>query len=102
MALGVDAVAIVHLTFVVGDTSGFALGGIGKVTKYPKAIVRMLVQGAREPEPLWRDRGAEGAPAKTGMAVTMGAEINEHENQALGEALDGGIDALMARYRAFK
>ena len=97
--LGVDAVAIAKVRYVIGDKGGFALGGIGKTTIYPKAIVdfQVLDGGA---QPIWRDRNAEGAPTKEGLENVMGAKSDENETQVLVAAADSAFGKLVERYKA--
>jgi hypothetical protein len=97
--LGVDAVAIAKVRYVIGDKGGFAIGGMGKTTIYPKAIVDFtLLDGSQQP--IWRDRYAEGAPTKEGLENVMGAKIDENETQVLTAAADSAFGKLVERYKA--
>ena len=97
--LGVDALMVADVKIRCGGTSGFALGGLGKVTKYPQASVTLAVYGAQDDEPIWRDRMAAGDKAATGIANTMGVQVDETRNAALAEATGLALDKLIARYR---
>jgi hypothetical protein len=97
--LGVDAVLIADVKIKCGGTSGFALGGMGKVTKYPQASITLAVYGAQDDEPIWRDRMATGDKATTGIANTMGVQVDETRDAALAEAAGLAFDKLIARYR---
>jgi hypothetical protein len=97
--LGVDALLVADVKIRCGGTSGFALGGMGKVTKYPQASITLSVYGAQDEEPIWRDRMATGDKAPTGIATTMGVQVDETRNAALAEATASALDKLMARYR---
>lgn len=101
-ALQVDAVAVASIQYHVGETSGFAIGGMGKVTKYPRATVDFALYPGNEGEPVWRDRRAVGETTKDGLATTMGAEINENEAAVLDAAVKSCFDALLQRYREAK
>jgi len=96
--LGVDAIAVARVRYVIGDKSGFALGGIGKTTIYPKAIVEWeLLDGSDKP--VWSDRWAEGEPTKDGFDNVMGAKSFENETQVLGAAAKSAFGKLVARYQ---
>jgi hypothetical protein len=97
--LGVDAIATVKIRYEVGNTSGFAVAGLGKTTTYPRAVIDFTVYDATGHE-VWHDFLARGETTKDGLATTMGAEIVGNESQVLGSALSSGYDALFARYQA--
>ncbi len=97
-SLGVDAVAVARVKYVVGDKSGFAMGGIGKITRYPKAIVEFRLYDAKSEDPAWEDRWAEGEPTKEGFENTMGVQLTEKETEILTSAADSGFGKLVARY----
>ncbi len=99
-ALGVDAIAVAHVKYVVGDKSGFSVGGMGKVTKYPKAIVTFTVYDATSPDPAWKDAWAEGKPSKEGLENVMGVNVDEKETPVLIAAADSGFGTLLDRYKA--
>ncbi len=96
-ALGVDALAVVEVSYVVGDRGGFAIGGMGSTTVFPKAIIRFTVFD-KDAQEIWRDTYAVGAVAKNALRTTMGADIVENESEVINEATELGIDALLARY----
>jgi hypothetical protein len=98
-SLGVDAIALVRVQYVLGDTSGFSLGGVGKITKYPKAITQVaLYDGAGEDE-AWKDSWAEGEVTKEGFAQTMGVNSDEGETPILMTAADSSLSKLIERYQ---
>ena len=96
--LGVDAVAIAKVRYVVGDTGGFSIGGMGTHTIYPKAVVEFKVLDGTE-LPVWRDRHAEGKPTKDGLENVMGAKNTDAETKVLVAAAESGFDALVERYK---
>jgi hypothetical protein len=96
---GVDAVVVADVKIKVGGTSGFAMAGMGSITKYPQATIALTVYGPQDDEPLWRDRGATGDKAKTGVANTMGVQNDSTRDAALAEATTSSLDKLIARYR---
>ncbi|MBL8951058.1 MAG: hypothetical protein JNK82_09795 [Myxococcaceae bacterium] len=96
--LGVDAVAIARVRYVIGDKGGFSIGGIGNQTIYPKAVVDFQLLDGSE-QPIWRDRRAEGKPTQVGLESVMGAKNNETETQVLVSAAESGFDALVERYK---
>jgi hypothetical protein len=98
-ALGVDALVIADVKIKVGGTSGFAMGGMGKITKYPQATIALTAYGAQDAEPMWQDRWAAGEKSKTGIANTMGVVNDSTNDTALAEATASGLDRLIARYR---
>lgn len=98
-SLGVDAVAVVAVKYVVGDKSGFSLGGVGKQTTYPKAVVGFAVWDQNAQEAAWSDRWAEGKPTTEGLAATMGVELDENETSVLLAAADSGYGRLLVRYQ---
>jgi hypothetical protein len=98
--LGVDAVVVADIKIKVGGTSGFAMAGMGSITKYPQATIALTVYGPQDDEPIWRDRGATGDKAATGVANTMGVQNNSTRDAALAEATGLGLDKLIARYRS--
>jgi len=97
--LGVDALLVADVKIKCGGTSGFALGGIGKVTKYPQASIVLSVYGVQDDEPIWRDRMATGDKAATGISTAMGVQVDDSRNAAFAEATGLALDKLMARYR---
>jgi hypothetical protein len=96
--LGVDAVLFADVKIKVGGTSGFAMAGMGSITKYPQATIALSVFGPQDEEPIWRDRWATGDKATTGIANTMGVQNDSTKDAALVEAMNLAIDKLMARY----
>ena len=94
--LGVDALVIAKVHYVVGRTSGFAMGGIGKTTVYPKARLEFSVLDGSE-KPVWQDRFAEGSPTEEGLDNVMGAKLNENESQVLVSAAESGFVTLVDR-----
>lgn len=68
-------------------------------TKYPQASITLAVYGAQDDEPIWRDRMATGNKATTGIANTMGVQVDETRDAALAEATGLALDKLIARYR---
>ncbi len=100
--LGVDAIAMVRVQYVLGDTSGFSMGGVGKITKYPKAIVQLALYDAAGEDEAWKDSWAEGKPTKEGFAQTMGVNSDEGETPILLSAADSGLAALIDRYQKAK
>jgi hypothetical protein len=97
--LGVDAVAIAKVRYVIGDKSGVTVGGMGKTTIYPKAIVDFQVYSV-DPKPIWSDRHAEGQPTTEGLENVMGAKNNDNEPQVLTAAADSAFGKLVERYKA--
>lgn len=97
--LGADALMIADVKIRCGGTSGFALGGLGKVTKYPQASITLTVYGTQDDEPIWRDRMATGDKATTGIAKTMGVQVDETRDAALAEATGLALEKLIGRYR---
>ncbi|MHB8872952.1 MAG: hypothetical protein ACYC8T_04630 [Myxococcaceae bacterium] len=95
--LGVDAVAVARVKYVVGDKSGFSMGGMGKITKYPKAIVQFALFDASGAEPIWNDIWAEGKPTTEGLDDVMGVSVQEKETQVLLSAAESGYDQLISR-----
>ena len=98
-ALGVDALVVADIKIKVGGTSGFAMGGMGKITKYPQATIAVIAYGPQDAEPMWQDRWAAGEKSKTGIANTMGVVNDSTNDTALAEAIASGLDRLIARYR---
>jgi hypothetical protein len=101
-ALGVDAVAVVRVKYVVGDKSGVSIGGVGHTTLYPKAIVQFALYDAEGQDPAWKDKWAEGAPTKDGISNTMGVESDANESQVLVAAADSAVGALIDRVQAHR
>lgn len=97
--LGVDALAAVNIRYEVGRTGGFSVGGMGKTTTYPRAVVSFVVYDAAGQE-VWNDRFARGQVTEEGLATTMGADIVTNENEVLGSALSTAYDTLFANYQA--
>lgn len=97
--LGVDALLIADVKIKVGGTSGFAMAGMGSITKYPQATLAIIAYGAQDDESIWQDKWATGEKAKTGIANTMGVQNDSTKDEALAEATALGLDKLMARYR---
>jgi hypothetical protein len=97
--LGVDAVLVADVKIKVGGTSGFAMAGMGSITKYPQATIALTVYGAQDEEPIWRDRWCTGDKATTGVANTMGVQNDSGKEAALAEAMTLALDKLIARYR---
>jgi len=97
--LGVDALLIADIKIKVGGTSGFAMAGLGSITKYPQATIALTAYGEQDDEPMWQDKWAAGDKAKTGIANTMGAQNDSTKEAALAEATASGLDKLIARYR---
>jgi len=97
--LGVDAVLVADVKIKVGGTSGFAMAGMGSITKYPQATITVTVYNPQDEEPIWRDRGATGDKATTGVANTMGVQNDSTRDAALAEATGLALDKLIARYR---
>jgi hypothetical protein len=95
--LGVDALVIAKLRYVIGDKSGVVIGGFGATTIYPKAIVNFVVLTA-DAEPIWRDRYAEGNPTTEGLDNTMGVKSLDTEQQVLTAAADSAFGKLVERY----
>ncbi len=96
--LGVDAVVFADVKIKVGGTSGFAMAGMGSITKYPQATIALTVYAPQDEEPIWRDRGATGDKATTGVANTMGVQNDSTRDAALAEATTLSLDKLIARY----
>lgn len=96
--LGVDAVAIAKVRYVIGDKGGFTIGGMGSTTIYPKAIVEFKVLDGTEVA-VWKDRHAEGKPTKDGIENTMGVKDNAAESNVLIAAAKSGFDTLVERYK---
>jgi hypothetical protein len=96
--LGVDAIAVAKVRYVIGDKSGFSIGGMGHTTIYPKAIVEFTVLDGGD-KPVWRDRWCEGSPTKVGLENIMGAKQNENETQVLTAAADSAFGKLAERYQ---
>ncbi len=96
--LGVDAIAVAKVRYVIGDKSGFAIGGMGHTTIYPKAIVEFTVLDGSE-KPVWRDRWCEGSPTKVGLENIMGAKQNDNESQVLTAAAESAFGKLAERYQ---
>ncbi len=96
--LGVDAVAIAKVRYVIGDKGGFSIGGMGNSVIYPKAVIEFQVLDGSE-LPIWRDRRAEGKPTQVGLESVMGAKDNTNETQVLVSAAESGFDALVERYK---
>jgi hypothetical protein len=97
--LGVDALLIADVKIKVGGTSGFAMAGMGSITKYPQATVALTAYGEQDDEPMWQDKWATGDKAKTGITNTMGAQNDSTKDEALAEATASGLDKLLERYR---
>jgi hypothetical protein len=85
-SMGVDAVAYLKVRYVVGGTGGFALGGIGKTSKYLKAVAELKMFDATTPEPIWVERWAEGGNSTVGVVRNMGIDSDENETAAVLEA----------------
>jgi hypothetical protein len=100
-ALGVDALGIFEITYVIGDRGGFAIGGLGSTTVYPQGIVRFTVYD-QAGQQIWRDTRAVGAVASGALRTTMGADIVENETEVINEATALAIDALLARYQQYQ
>lgn len=96
--LGVDAVAIAKVRYVIGDKGGFSIGGMGTQTIYPKAIVEFKVLDGTEVA-VWKDRYAEGKPTKEGLENIMGSKSTENESQILAAAAQSGFETLVERYK---
>jgi|GEM_PF-4576315 hypothetical protein len=96
--LGVDAIATVSIRYEVGNTSGFAVAGLGKTTIYPRAVLDFTVYDATG-QAVWRDFYARGETTSEGLANTMGADIVANETEVLNAALASGYDALLKRYQ---
>jgi len=97
--LGVDALLIADMKIKVGGTSGFAMAGLGSITKYPQSAIALTACGEQDDEPMWQYKWAAGDKAKTGVTNTMGAQNDSTKEAALAEATASGLDKLMARYR---
>jgi hypothetical protein len=97
--LGVDALLIADVKIKIGGTSGFAMGGMGSITKYPQATLALAAYGAEDDEPMWQDKWATGDKSTTGITNTMGAQNDSTKDAALAEATALGLDKLIARYR---
>jgi hypothetical protein len=97
--LGVDALVIADVKTKVGGTSGFAMAGMGSITKYPQTTIALMVYGPLDEEPIWRDRGATGEKANTGVANTMGVQNNSDRDTSLAESTKSALDKLIVRYR---
>jgi hypothetical protein len=97
--LGVEALLVADVKIRCGGTSGFSVGGLGKVTKYPQASITLTVYGAQDDEPIWRDRMATGDKAATGITSAVGIQVDDSRDAALAEATGLALDKLMARYR---
>jgi len=100
-ALGVDAVATAVVRYEPGKSTGFAVGGLGSRTKYPKARVHFMLVDASG-QTIWQDYDAHGAVSKAGLKTTMGADIVDNETEVLSEAAASGFDAMLARYRTYR
>jgi hypothetical protein len=98
-ALGVDAIAIAKVKYVVGSKGGVSIGGIGKITKYPKAIVELSVYDAKSEAPIWREPWAEGKTMVEGFSNTLGVKSKENEAEILTSAADSALDTLVTRYQ---
>jgi len=96
--LGVDAIAVAKVRYVIGDKSGFTIGGMGHTTIFPKAIVEFTVLDGGE-KPVWRDRWCEGSPTKVGLENIMGAKQNDNETEVLTAAADSAFGQLVDRYK---
>ncbi|MBK7862860.1 MAG: hypothetical protein IPJ65_30480 [Archangiaceae bacterium] len=96
--LGVDAVAIAKVRYVIGDKGGVSIGGFGNKVIYPKAIVELKVLDGSE-VPVWSDRWAEGKPTKEGIDEVMGSKDNTKESGILIDAAKSGFDTLGERYK---
>jgi hypothetical protein len=96
--LGVDAVAIAKVRYVIGDRGGLSIGGFGNKIIYPKAIVDLKVLDGTE-LPVWRDRYAEGKPTKDGLEDVMGTKNLEQESNILVAAAKSGFETLGERYK---
>ncbi len=96
-SLGADAIAVVRVKYVVGETGGFAMGGMGHTTKYPKAIVQLSLLDGTPADPTWKEPWAEGKPSKEGIENTMGVESDANETAALVAAADSAIGVLLGR-----
>ena len=99
--LGVDALATLNVRYEIGSKSGFTVGGMGKMTVFPRAVVDFTVYDANG-NAIWHDGFARGQPTTEGLATTMGADIVANETEVLNASLQSGIDALIARYQEAK
>ena len=96
--LGVDALVFSDFNYVIGDKTGFAMGGIGSITIHPKAVISLAVLDGTE-KPLWQDAWAEGQPTKEGFSNTMGVENRvEVESGVLNTATESALTHLMVRF----
>ncbi len=98
-ALEVDALIVVDVLYRIGDSSGMTIGGIGKKTYFPEAVVKMTVYAKGDKEPIWDDRWAEGSPAGDGFDQTVGVKTDDRLDSAIRQASENGVKALVKRYR---
>jgi hypothetical protein len=96
-SLKVDALAVMRVKYVIGDKSGVSIGGVGKTTIYPKAIVQFTLYDGASKDPAWKDKWAEGQPTSDGQANTMGVQSDDNESQVLVAAADSAVGVLLAR-----
>lgn len=101
-ALGVDAVATAFVTYDVGKTSGFSIGGMGKQKRHPRATVRFAVYDRSSPEPIWFEQAAAGQPAPDGIEDIMGVSSTADATPLFLAADTSAYDQLMDQFRRMK
>lgn len=101
-ALGVDAVATAFVTYDVGKTSGFSIGGMGKQKRHPRATVRFAVYDRNTPEPIWFEQAAAGKPSPDGIEDIMGVSSTADATPLFLAADTSAYDQLMDHFRSMK
>lgn len=101
-ALGVDAVATAFVTYDVGKTSGFSIGGMGKQKRHPRATVRFAVYDRQSPEPIWFEQAAAGQPAPDGIEDIMGVSSTADATPLFLAADTSAYDQLLDHFRRMK
>lgn len=101
-ALGVDAVATSMVTYDVGKTSGFAIGGMGSQKRHPRATVGFLVYDRNNPEPIWSDYSVVGSAAPEGIEDIMGVTSTEDHTPIFLAADGSAYDKLFVNYKSYR
>jgi hypothetical protein len=98
-SLGVDALVFTSVTYKVGKTRGFSIGGVGTKTSHPQAVVRVAAFGAGQEQPIWVDEYAAGEATDRGVTNVLGVTDRSLMKELLLEAADSACGRLMERYQ---
>lgn len=101
-ALGVDAVATSMVTYDVGKTSGFAIGGMGAQKRHPRATVRFVVYDRNNPEPIWTEYSATGSAASEGIQDIMGVTSTADHTPIFLSADGSAYDKVFVNYKSYR